>query len=196
MGVVGIEEHHDALVAVCQRGHLPGDFGRHRRALDGVDLVAHRVGVDGRTIMRTDIDVDADHLAAARFGIERRAALDCVAIVQQRQHRGAHHQRAAVRDTGFDDQIGPAGPDQLLDGIEVLRHLDHRPAQPGEILRVGMPDRFPHPGVAEIEKAAVLADPTDILGHEPSEILDRIQSVVPLHQWVQQYSTVSISSGA
>jgi hypothetical protein len=75
----------------------------------------------------------------------------------------------------FDDEIGPALPDQFLDGVEILRHLDHRPAKPGEILGVGMPDRFPDPGVRQFQEIAVLADPADVVGDEVSEVLIWIQ---------------------
>ena len=52
VGVIGIEEHHDALVALRMRGDLRRDLGRDRRALDRMDLVAHRMGVDGRAVVR------------------------------------------------------------------------------------------------------------------------------------------------
>ena len=94
------------------------------------------MGVDGRAVVGADVDIDADHLAAAGLGIEHAARLDGVAIVEHRQHRGAHHQRTAMGDAGLDDQIGAARPDQFLDRIEILRHLDDRPAEPGEILRI------------------------------------------------------------
>ena len=43
MGVVGIEEHHDALVAFGVLGDLLEDLGRDRGSLQQVDLVAHRM---------------------------------------------------------------------------------------------------------------------------------------------------------
>ncbi|MNT62875.1 hypothetical protein D3C72_2006380 [compost metagenome] len=77
-------------------------------------------------------------------------------------------------DAGFDDQIGTAGPDQFLDRIGILWDLDDRPAEPGEVLRITVADRFPHPDVRQADEIPVLADFPDIVGDVVAEVFDRI----------------------
>ena len=48
--------------------------------------------LDGRAVVRADVDVDAEHPALRDARIERRTGLDGVADVEQRQHRGAEDQ--------------------------------------------------------------------------------------------------------
>ena len=62
----------------------------------------------------------------------------------QLEHRRREDQRAAVRDAGLDDQLGLQRPDQLLHRDDVLRVLDDRPAEPGEVVRVLGGDRRRH----------------------------------------------------
>src|SRR5258705_1257254 len=66
-----------------------------------------------------DIDSDDEAIAAEQF-----------------QHRGRKNQRAAARDARLDDQIRLYSPDDFLHRNHVLRKLDNRPSEPGEVIRI------------------------------------------------------------
>jgi hypothetical protein len=81
--------------------------------------VRHRVLLDRGPVVRADVDVDAHDLPRP---------------ADQLQHRGREHDRAAVCDPGLDDQVRLDVPDDLLQGDQVLRELDDRPAHPAEVV--------------------------------------------------------------
>ena len=60
-------------------------------------------------------------------------------------------------DAGLNDQIGTAGPDQFLDRIDVLRHLDDRSSQPGEVLPIVVPDAFSDPDLGQSGEPGIVA---------------------------------------
>src|SRR5262249_16724004 len=104
------------LVGADQRFYL-GHRGRSdRAALDQPDQREQLVGLDRRAVLRTNLDIDADHAAA----------------IHQLAQAGIEYQRAAVCDSGLDDLVRPQRVDDLLNSEHVLGQLDDRTAQPGE----------------------------------------------------------------
>ncbi len=80
--------------------------------------------LDGAAIVRADLDVDADHAAAAH-GLEE---------------AGVEDERSAVGDARLDDDVGLHPVDHLLDAQHVLGKLDDGAAHPAERVDVlGVP---------------------------------------------------------
>src|SRR4051812_34202098 len=92
-----------------------------RRALDHRDAVGERVFLDRRAVVGPDLDVDSEHLTIAP---------------EQGEHRCGEHERATVRNAGLDHEVRPDTPDDLLERYEILRVLDDRTSEPGEVVRV------------------------------------------------------------
>ena len=84
--------------------------------------------LDRDAVVSADLDIDADDAAMAH----------------RLEQARVEDQRAAMRDAGLHDHVGPQAPDHLLDADHVLRQLDHRPAHPGEAI-----DVFHVPAAAE-----------------------------------------------
>src|SRR6185503_5513705 len=76
--------------------------------------------LDGLPVVRPDVDVDADHLSFA----------------EELEHRRHEDDRAAARDTCFDDHVRPRRPDDLLRRHDVGGELDDRHAHPGPEIAV------------------------------------------------------------
>ncbi len=72
-------------------------------------------------VVVANVDVDTNHSAFAADQFENRRMKD---------------QRPAVGDARLDDQIGLHAPKNLLHGDDILRILNDRPAEPGEVVRV------------------------------------------------------------
>ena len=79
------------------------------------------MGFDRTTVRLPDVDVDADHLAVATDQLEQGSGKD---------------QRSAAGDAGLDDEVGSYPPNDLLNGDDVLRELNDRQAEPGEVIGV------------------------------------------------------------
>ena len=62
----------------------------------------------------------------------------------------------------LDNQIGTAGPDEFLKGVNILRDLDDGAAKPSEVLRIIMTNAFAHPNLRQPEKASIAADAFDV----------------------------------
>ncbi|MNV60943.1 hypothetical protein D3C71_1534320 [compost metagenome] len=137
MRMVGVQADQHALGVPDQVAHLLNDIRGDARSLDHRDQVAHRVGFDRLPIMCTDINIHTDDPAVRDARHQRRFVGLRVAVVKHRQHRRAQDERTAMRDARFHDHIGPRGPDDLLHGMDILRVLDDRAAQPLEVVGVG-----------------------------------------------------------
>ena len=112
---------------------------------------------DGGAVVLPDVDIDAQDAAPGPPRIEHGAALRRVAVIQKHQQRRAQDERSAVRDACFDNQIGAAGPDHILEGDNVLRILDDGAVQPREVVTVMMNARLLPPQEAERGQLLVFA---------------------------------------
>ena len=134
MGMVRIEADEHSCCAANFRLYLSHDFWCGGRSLDHMDPARHRMRLDRRPVVRTDIDVDTHDKTLRAARIHELAQFDRIAVVQQRQHRSAEDQRSAVSDAGFYDHIRSDLPDQFLHRHNVLRILDDRAAKRGEMV--------------------------------------------------------------
>ena len=75
--------------------------------------------LDRRAVVRPDVDVDAEHLAAGHARVERPARGDGIAAIQQCQHGRAENQRAAMGDARLDDEVR-AARDQISSCIATM----------------------------------------------------------------------------
>ena len=84
------------------------------------------MGLDRFAIVRADVDIEPKHCGVFRSARDR----------IEFEHRGRKDQRPAMRNTGFDDEVGLDGPNNLLDGDNVLRVLNYRPSHPLEMIGI------------------------------------------------------------
>src|SRR5690242_152143 len=99
MSVVAVEHDHGALASGPLRD-VVGNGGIDGGPLDHIDARGHWVRLDRFAVVRTDVDVDAEHAAAT---------------AHQFEHGGEEHQGTSVRDSGFDNELRPRTPDDLLE---------------------------------------------------------------------------------
>ncbi|MOA13576.1 hypothetical protein D3C78_1336360 [compost metagenome] len=157
MGVIGVQDHQDFL-AFDTLANLLDDCRIDTRTLDHPDPLAHRVRFDRLTVVLADIDVDAQHFAMA----------------DQFQHRGVKHQRAAVGNTGLDNDVRPQRPDDLLHGDHVLGKLNDRAAHPAEVVGVLMFGGRANPVQRRGLQRFVLLQAFDVLFYFFTKLLMRI----------------------
>ncbi len=112
------------------------DFGGDGGAFDQLHARAHGMRVERFAVVGPYINVDADHLAPGPGRVDHLTGFSRIAVVEQRQHRRAENQRAAVGDAGLDDEVGLDLPDEFLGGDDILRVLDDRTTEPREIIRI------------------------------------------------------------
>lgn len=92
VGVVGVETDQDPLVIFGDGLNVLDAGGVDGGALDHVDAVGQRVGLDGGAVVGADVDVEAEDAAARCFRVEQNALLGRFAVVKQGEHRGAEDQ--------------------------------------------------------------------------------------------------------
>src|SRR5262249_32321166 len=88
------------------------------------------MSLDFFSIVSTNIDIDSQDTAFA---------------AEQLQHRGIKNDGPSVCHTRLDNALGLNGPNQLLQGQDVLGKLNDRPSHPGEVIRIFVGSRFQHP---------------------------------------------------
>ena len=102
--MVRIEDDHDALTRLDQSAHAVDRFRRDAVAFDEGDALHHGMRFDACAVVRTDLEIDADHPALT----ER---LEQARIVDQ---------RAPMGDAGFDDHVGLGRKNGFLDADHVV----------------------------------------------------------------------------
>src|SRR3954465_12854969 len=115
------------------------------------------------TIVRADLDVDPEHASTGDARIERCAAIDSIAEIEQREHRRTQDERTTVRDTGLDDEIRPHPPDQLLSSDDILWVLNNRTAHPAEVVGIFRHRRRAHDPRGRLTKLRVRSVRSDPL---------------------------------
>ena len=132
-------------------------------ALDQDEAARHRVLFDRVPVVRSQVDVDADHRS----------------LPDQLQQRGEEDERSAARDPRFDDDVRAAGPDHLLRRHHIGGKLDDGNAEPGPEVGVtvavrlhqgvhGSPERLGILAEREGVAAALLEEEIAIVGHDRS----------------------------
>ncbi len=113
------------------------------RTLEHGDTVRHRMRLDRRTIVRANVDIDAEHLSARLQHIHCGAAFDSIGHVEQSQKGCAENQGPTMGYAGLDNEIRAGFPDDLLHGHDILRILDDGPSHPEIIVGILELDRTP-----------------------------------------------------
>src|SRR5271165_2497685 len=121
--VVGVQYHQDTLVSGPDLPDLLDHARCDRVALDRRYRGGERVCGQHRASVRANVDVDPEHLTLA---------------TQKLEHACTQDERPAVRDSRLDHKVGPSVPDQLLNDDDVLRVLNDRNPEPGEVVRIAV----------------------------------------------------------
>ena len=117
-GVVGIEHDHDVLAGPDARANRL-DYRRiGGTAFDQGDAPAHRVTLDGQTVVLADLDVYPDDSTTA----------------QKLEQRGVEDQGAPMGYSALNDDVRSLFPDQLLDHQDVFGELNDRDPEPGDLV--------------------------------------------------------------
>ena len=104
--------------------HFLNGLGSGRASLEHRDVRREDMCFDGLTILRANLDINADHAPLADHLAEA----------------GRVNQRAAVSDPGLDDDIGLDRVDHFLQPDHVVGELNDRATEPSEAVDVlGVP---------------------------------------------------------
>src|SRR5262245_26191963 len=117
LGMTRIEDDHHLLAWADKLACASHHFSVGRISLNERNIRSELVAFDSLALLRADFDVDSDHATLAGHGLEQRSTED---------------QRAAVRYSCLDDDIGTQCEDHLLQPHQILRMLDDRAAEPCE----------------------------------------------------------------
>ena len=161
--------------------------GSARAALDQRDVLEELVRLDRLTVVRADLDVDADHVTVSHRLAEGRV----------------EDERAAVRDPRLDDDVRLDAIDGLLDADHVLGELDHRASEPAEAVDVlhvppdsepGIGDDLERLRVREREHPRVVSRGGH--GDRGALVVDRDLYCLPPSRWLKPSPRVPPKSGA
>ena len=115
------------------------------------------MGFDRLSVVRADIDVESEDFSFRNTWIKGLLFFDCLAEIDQCEHRGTEDQRASMRNAGFYNQIRFHLPNNFLHGSHILRVLDDWSAKPFEIVGILRQEGFGHEALACFFKEFVFA---------------------------------------
>ena len=152
--VIRIQHDHNAFSAVRHRQHLICNGVVNGRALNHFNALKHWMRLNLGAVVIANININTEHTAV---------------IAEQLQHRRVKDQRTAMRDTGLNNEIRLGVPNDFLQRREILRKLNDRATEPGEIVGILVRRNGVDPVDRSLPHRRIGAQPLDVFLHFGNE---------------------------